>query len=82
MDSIERLKLKMEKWKETIESLKRENERLRSEISNSGRATSDCSELEKELLEKERVIEELRKELDVKDAEIEAIIDKVEELIE
>lgn len=82
MDSIERLKLKMEKWKETIESLKRENERLKIELSKGGRATSDCSELEKELIEKERVIEELRKELDVKDAEIEAIIDKVEELIE
>ena len=82
MDVLEKLKLKMEKWREIIDNLKKENERLKSELERRGKTGSDCSHLEKEILEKEQTIEELKKEIDVKDAEIEAIIDKVEALIE
>ncbi len=67
MEILERLSAKIDGLKEAYEVLKHENDELKSQISSSGSLQDEVTRLKSELAQK--------------DAEIEAIIEKVETLL-
>ncbi|WP_456434122.1 hypothetical protein [Nitratifractor sp.] len=90
MNALDRLKEKIDTWKARIRELEGETARLREEKEALSKELEACKEggskelenLRGTLEEKEATIVALRKELETKDAEIEAIIAKVEALLE
>jgi phage host-nuclease inhibitor protein Gam len=67
MEILERLSTKIDGLKEAYEVLKHENDELKSQLNNSGSLQDEVTRLKSELAQK--------------DAEIEAIIEKVETLL-
>jgi len=67
MEVLERLSTKVDGLKAAYEALKRENDELKSQINSSGSLQDEVTKLKSELAQK--------------DAEIEAIIEKVETLL-
>ena len=67
MEILERLSTKIDGLKEAYKALKHENDELKSQLNNSGSLQDEVIRLKSELAQK--------------DAEIEAIIEKVETLL-
>lgn len=84
MSSIDRLKNGLEKIREDYDALKEKYELLQASMENADSKNPNNPEadaLRAELLQKDELVVQLRKELVDKDAEIDAIITKVESLI-
>ena len=82
MIAIERLKERIESWKEDFEKLKEENEKLKEENETLKSGSAEGGASAEELAKKDETIGRLRDELEQKDIEIEAIISKVEALLD
>jgi predicted RNase H-like nuclease (RuvC/YqgF family) len=82
MSAIERLKDKVDSWKDNFHRLQRENEELQKKLDKALSGGDEVKKLRAEIAEKNRIIDEMKKELESKDAEIEAIIVKVEALLD
>ena len=84
MSAIERLKEKVEHMRENFLKLEKENASLKKELKTAEQSGSseELEELKKELIAKDDLIATLRQEIEKKDAEIEAIISKVEALLD
>jgi len=76
MTALERLKTKIEEWKNNYETIAKENEELKQKLENSGSST--CEETVAKL---EDEISKLKQEIEEKDIEIESILESVEELL-
>ena len=76
MTAIERLKAKIDEWKNNYEAIAKENEELKAKLENCGDDNvQDVSQLEEE-------IEKLKQEIEEKDIEIENILENIEELLD
>ncbi len=76
MTAIERLKAKIDEWKNNYEAIAKENEELKAKLENcSDGNTQDVTQLEEE-------IERLKQEIEEKDIEIENILENIEELLD
>jgi len=76
MTAIERLKAKIDEWKNNYEAIAKENEELKAKLENSGDGSvQDITQLEEE-------IEKLKQEIEEKDIEIENILENIEELLD
>ncbi len=97
MTALDKLREKVESWKKRIADLEAENEALRNanvELSNDLRQCregdrqeletlrNESASLQTQLKERDELIVALRADLETKDAEIEAIIAKVEALLD
>jgi len=76
MTALERLKAKIDEWKNNYETIAKENEELKAKLENS--SSGDCSEIVAKL---EDEIAKLHQEIEEKDVEIESILESVEELL-
>ena len=75
MTALERLKAKIDEWKNNYEIIAKENEELKAKLENCGDGSvQDVSQLEEE-------IEKLKQEIEEKDIEIENILENIEELL-
>ncbi len=88
MSALQRLQEKIEQWRVKFEALKSENNDLKTKLSeiesSQNEQTEMIVELEKEVekcIVQEDTINELKRELADKDAEIEKIISDVESLL-
>jgi len=88
MSALQRLQEKIEQWRVKYEELKSENGELKIKLNDVANYKTEQSELiaglEQEVeqcIMQEDTINELRKELSDKDAEIEKIISQVESLL-
>ncbi len=76
MTAIERLKAKIDEWKNNYEAIAKENEELKAKLENCGDGNvQDVTQLEEE-------IEKLKQEIEEKDIEIENILENIEELLD
>jgi len=84
MSALERLKEKVEHMRENFVKLEEENASLKKELeaARQNSSSEELEELKKELIAKDDLIATLRQEIENKDAEIEAIISKVEALLD
>ena len=84
MSALERLKEKVEHMRENFVRLEEENASLKKELeaARQNSSSEELEELKKELIAKDDLIATLRQEIENKDAEIEAIISKVEALLD
>ena len=90
MSALDRLKEKVDSWKAKIRELQESNEALSKEKASLEEELEHCrskeshevENLREQLASKEETILVLQQELQTKDAEIEAIIAKVEALLE
>ena len=82
MSALDRLKEKIETWKKRIDELEQENKELRQELERVGDETYADETLLAELAECQNTVSALQEDIAEKDKEIEAIIAKVEALID
>ena len=82
MTALERLKAKIEEWKDNYEAIAKENEELKAKLANTSSSSGDCVELESKVAELEAQIEKLQQEIEEKDVEIESILENVEALLD
>ena len=76
MTAIERLKAKIDEWKNNYEAIAKENEELKAKLESCGNGNvQDVTQLEEE-------IEKLKQEIEEKDIEIENILENIEELLD
>jgi len=82
MSALDRLKEKIETWKKRIEELERENHALKAEHSEALVGDHLDETLLSDLAECQNTVAALQQDIIEKDQEIEAIIIKVEALLE
>ena len=83
MSALDRLKEKVERWKERIAQLEEENRSLRERLEGAPREESaDAQDLRSALEACRETVAVLEKDIADKDLEIDAIIAKVEALID
>jgi SMC interacting uncharacterized protein involved in chromosome segregation len=83
MSALDRLKEKVEVWKRRIDELEQENRKLREQTDQVGVGNSDeVDALRAQLEVCQGTVTELRDDIAEKDLEIDAIIAKVEALID
>jgi predicted nucleic acid-binding Zn-ribbon protein len=80
MSALDRLKEKVDAWKQRIEELEQENHNLREQDTHGGNGEIDA--LRAQLEGCQKTVADLRNDIAEKDQEIEAIISKVEALID
>jgi len=83
MTALERLKAKIEEWKNNYETIAKENEELKEKLENcSGGSVQDTTQLEEEIARLNAEINKLKQEIEEKDIEIENILENVEALLD
>jgi predicted RNase H-like nuclease (RuvC/YqgF family) len=83
MSALDRLKEKVDAWKLRIEELEQDNKELRKQVDHTGAGNSDeVDDLRVQLEACQNTVTELRNDIAEKDLEIDAIIAKVEALID
>ena len=83
MSALDRLKEKVERWKERIAQLEEENRSLRERLEGApGEESADAQDLRSALEACRETVTVLEKDIADKDLEIDAIIAKVEALID
>ena len=81
MSALDRLKEKVEAWKERIAQLEEENTRLQEQLEAGAADSQEVETLKAALNTCEETVASLRQEIADKDEEIEEIIAKVEALL-
>ncbi len=81
MSALDRLKEKVESWKERIAQLEEENARLQEQLEAGAADSREVETLKAALNTCEETVASLRQEITDKDEEIEEIIAKVEALL-
>ncbi len=82
MTALERLKAKIDEWKNNYEAIAKENEELKAKLESSSGGSGNCEQLESKVAELEAQIEKLQQEIEEKDVEIESILENVEALLD
>jgi len=82
MTALERLKSKIDEWKNNYEIIAKENEELKANLANGGNSVQDVTQLEEEITRLNAEIARLKQEIEEKDIEIENIIENVEALLD
>jgi len=82
MTALDRLKAKIDEWKNNYETIAKENEELKKQLENGGGSIQDTTQLEEEIERLNAEIAKLKQEIEEKDVEIEGILENIEELLE
>ncbi len=83
MTALERLKSKIDEWKSDYEEIAKENEELKKQVANGGNSSvQDTSELEIEIDRLNAEIAKLKQEIELKDIEVENILENIEALLD
>lgn len=81
MTALERLKAKIDEWKNNYEAIAKENEALKEQLATSA-GLAGKEELKKEIESLNEEISRLKQEIEEKDIEIENILENVEALLD
>jgi len=81
MTALERLKAKIDEWKNNYEQIAKENAELKKQL-QSGGGVQDTTQLEDEIKRLKAEIAKLKQEIEEKDIEIEGILENIEELFD
>jgi SMC interacting uncharacterized protein involved in chromosome segregation len=83
MTALERLKSKIDEWKNNYELIEKENIELKQQLKNGGGASvQDTTQLEEEIARLNAEVAKLKQEIEEKDVEIEGILENIEELLD
>ncbi len=82
MSTLDRLKETIETWKKRLQDLEAENQELREQLEHANEGVYTDEALLTELAECQNTVAMLQEDIAEKDKEIEAIIAKVETLID